>query len=817
MVYEGLKQEAVDKLALRYGKNVLPQKESDSGFLIFLRQFKSPLIYILLIAAIISIYAKEFFDVYLILAVVAVDVSMGFYQEFRAHKTFVALKNILQPTIIAIRNNQKTLINVQDLVPEDIVVLGSGDKIPADGELISGVNFLVNEAILTGEQEAVEKDKEKNKELFMGTVVLSGSGIMKVQKIGASTAIGKIGKSLSSIKQQETPIQKKLSNFAKNLILIIIGIALIIFIVGYFLQGRDPWEMLRTSIVLAVAATPEGLPIAVTMVMALGMSRILRKKGLVKRLISIETLGATTIICTDKTGTLTEGKMQVVKTDFVKEKYALMATVLDNDQRTNLEIALLNYAKKQNLPTKNLLDSFERIYQEPFNSVTKYSLSVNQVDNKNMAFMMGAPDIIINFCKLSPGQKQKILQQVAFWADEGLRVLGVAINKEIKDDFKNKKNYEFLGLIGIQDPLRSSVKNAIAEAQHAGVKTKIVTGDYLGTAISVAKELNLRVDAKNVMEGYALEKISNQDLAKIINDIDVFARVTPQQKLKIVEVLQAQNEIVAMTGDGVNDSPALKKADIGVVVGSDASEVAKETGDLILLDGNFKTILNAIEEGRLVFANLKKVIGYILSNSFAEIILIFSAMILDLPSPLTVVQILWTYLICDGPPDVLLSFEPKESYLMKTSPKVFQKEQFLDSYAKTLIVIISSIAGLSALVFFYYYYKTTNDINLARTVAFATIGAISLIYIFSFKSLKKSLFKTENFFANKYLIYGVIYGWVLLLSAIYLPILNKLLNTVPLKITYWIPVLSVGILVITIVELTKLFRNHKENGNMKTK
>lgn len=809
-MYNGLGQEKATELSTQYGKNILPQKETDSGFLIFLRQFRSPLIYILLIAAAISFYARELFDVYLIMAVVAVDVAMGFYQEFKAHKTFVALKNILQPTVIVVRDNEKKLINIADLVPGDIVILGSGDKIPADGELISGVNFLVNEAILTGEQEAVEKDKSKNKKLFMGTVVLSGSGVMKVIKIGAQTAIGKIGKSLSSIKQEETPIQKKLSNFARNLILIIIGIALIIFIVGYFFQGRDPWEMLRISIVLAVAATPEGLPIAVTMVMAIGMSRILRKKGLVKRLISIETLGATTIICTDKTGTLTEGKMQVVKTDFINNQDAFMAMVLDNDERTNLEVALLNYTKKQDSDCQKWIRNYERIYQEPFNSATKYSISVNIIDNTNIAFMMGAPDIIINFCKANSADKAQLASKVSDWANQGLRVLGIAINKNIQNNFEKKADYQFLGLVGIQDPLRSTVKNAILEAQNAGVKTKIVTGDYLGTAVSIAKELNLRTEQNNVIEGCVLEKMSETELQKRIIDIDVFARVTPQQKLKIVEVLQKQNEIVAMTGDGVNDSPALKRADIGVVVGSDASEVAKETGDLILLDGNFKTIVNAIEEGRLVFANLKKVISYILSNSFAEIILIFGSMIIDLPAPLTVVQILWTYLICDGPPDVLLSFEPKESYLMKTSPKVFQKEQFLDSYAKILIVIISSIAGLSALTFFWYYYKITNDINLARTVAFATIGAISLIYVFSFKSLKKSLFKTENFFANKYLIYGVIYGWILLLSAIYLPVLNRLLNTVPLKITYWIPVLSVGILVIIIVELTKLLRNHKE-------
>jgi Ca2+-transporting ATPase len=807
----GLDQNQVLILRRQYGRNVLPKKENNSAFFIFLQQFKSPLIYILLIAVIISLFTSEITDVYLIGFVILLNVAMGFYQEYSAQKTLKALQNIIKNVAIVIRNGDKREVNVEDLVPRDLVVLGSGDKIPADGKLIEGVNFLVNEAILTGEEEAVSKTIDsKTNNLFMGTTVLAGSGIMEVEKIGPSTQIGKIGKSLEEVKNENTPLQNKLNNFAKVLALIILAVAAIIFVVGVIFQGRGFLEMLRLSIVLAVAAIPEGLSIAVTIIMALGMRRILKKHGLVKRLISIETLGSTMVICTDKTGTLTEGKMQVVKADFKNEDEALKALVLDNDERTNLEIALLNYVKQKGLNQHNIHDTNKRIYQEPFNSAAKYSMSVNEKNNSKTAYLLGAPDIMINFCKLNQNEKKVILEQIADWSQEGLRMLGVALKKNNSlDKLKEKSDFTYLGLLAIRDPLRPHVQDSIAEAKEAGVITKIVTGDYLGTAINVAKQIGLRTGPENVIDGERLRQIPEHELEKRLKDIDVFARVTPEEKLKIIHALQKQDQVVAMTGDGVNDAPALKKAEIGVVVGEKASEVAKEVGDLILLDGNFKTIVSAIEEGRLVFSNIKKVIAYVLSNSFAEIILIFGAMIVGLPAPLAVVQILWVHLICDGPPDVMLSFEPEEKYLMREKPQTLIKEEILDSTVKILVFLISFITGLSALVFFWYTNKTTGNFSLSQTVAFATIGMVSLVYIFSFKSFRKSLFTTEHFFANKYLILSVIYGWVLLLSAIYVPALNKLLNTTPLGIRHWLMILPVGIILTILVEIAKIYTNKK--------
>lgn len=812
MFHSGLTSVQVAIQKEKFGENILPQKEKVSSFLIFINQFKSPIVYILIFAALVSLYFREYFDVILIVTVILLDVLMGFYQEHKAQKTLEALRNILEPTALVLRDSQRQEINVSEIVPGDLVFLGSGDKISADGELVEGTNVLVNEAILTGEEEACEKiASPKNNLLFMGTIVLAGSGVMQVKSIGMRTEMGKIGKSLEVIKEEKTPLQKQIDYFAKNLAWFVAIICLIIFVVGFIFQGRNVWDMFRTAIVLAVAAIPEGLPIAVTVVMAIGMHRILKKKGLVKRLISIETLGSTMVICTDKTGTLTEGKMEVEKTDFTDEENALLAITLDNDQRTNMEICLLNYAKTKKIDPIQITEKFPRILQEPFSSETKISYSINDINGKKTAFMLGAPEIVIKYCQLSKKAQEEILKKVHDWANNGLRIIAVSYkNTGTIKELQKKQKYHWLGLVGIRDPLRKGVREAVENAKNAGITTKIVTGDYLGTALKIASEIGLRTGKENVLEGAKLEKMSDIEFGKIIDDIDVFARITPNQKLKIVKVLQDKNEIVAMTGDGVNDAPALKKADIGVVVGKDASEVAKETGDLILLDGRFSTIIDAVEEGRLVFSNIKKVVAYMLSNSFAAIVLIFGAMILDLPAPLTVVQILWINLICDGPPDLVLSFEPNERHLMRERPGKSGKEEFLDKMSKSLIAVISSISGVSALGFFWFFFNRTGDISLSRTIAFVAIGIISLVYIFSFKSFKKSLFKTENFWQNKYLIWGVIYGWTLLLVAVYVPFFNKFLGTVPLSWTYWVLILGLGVFITMLVEFIKLFYHSRE-------
>lgn len=805
MLDKGLSEKQVLGLRKKCGENVIPFKEETTWLSILFSQLKSPLIYILIIVGLISLIIKEYFDASLIGFVIIINVLMGFFQEHNAKKTLTVLRKILKPKTMVIREGQRKEVEVKELVLGDLAVLGSGDRVPADGKLIEGAGLLVNEAILTGEEEAVTKnEKEGNNLLFMGTTVISGRGIIKVAKIGMETEMGKIGKSLAEIKEEKTPLQIKLEVFAKNLAIIVSLICIFIFILGVF-HKENPFEMLRMAVILSIAAIPEGLPIAITMILALGMRRILRRNGLVKTLLSIETLGSTSVVCTDKTGTLTEGKMKVIKTDFLDKDKALLALTLDNEQRSSLEVAIWEYVKnKKEFNPQEIFDQTKRIYEEPFDSEKKYSMTINELEGREVAFLMGAPEIIILFCQIPDKNKNKILEEIEKWADEGLRVLGVAFKE--RGDLKEKKDFSWLGLIGIADPTRKEAKEAILIAQRAGIKIKIATGDYRKTAERVANNLGFKLESKNILEGQELEVISEEELKKRINDIMLFTRVSPHQKQKIVKTLQERGEIVAMTGDGINDAPALKRANIGVAVGT-ASDVAKEAADLILLDNNFKTIVAACEEGRLIFSNIKKTVGYVLSNSFAEITLIFGAVLLDLPYPLTVVQILWIHLICDGLPDLTLAFEPKEKLLMAETPKNIKKEEILGGFTKFLILAVSLAAGILSLFLFWYLGIREGNLNLGRTIAFATIASVSLVYIFAYKNLKKPIIKTENFFQNKFMFLGVAYGFLLLFLAIYLPFLNKILGTIPLEPFYWLLIFAVILCITLMVELVKISSN----------
>lgn len=802
---KGLSEEKVFQLRKKFGENTLSVKEKTSWPSILLSQFKSPLIYILVLVSLISLFFREGINVILIGAVVILNVSMGFFQEYNAKKTLLAFRKILKPTTIVIRNGLRKKIESKELIPGDLVVLGSGDKVPADGQLVKGTNLLVSEAILTGEEEAVEKNlQEKSNFLFMGTVVVSGNGLMRVMTIGQETKIGQIGQSLAEIREEKTPLEIKLENFTKQLAKIVLAICLLLFLIGLGYQ-RNLWETLKIAIVISVAAIPEGLPIAMTVVLVLGMRRILKRNGLVKKLISVETLGSTSVICTDKTGTLTEGVMKVVKTEFIDQAKALVGLIAINNQKTNLEVCLWAYtSQKRDLIPKERLDSITRIFEEPFDSEKKYSLVISQVQGKEIGFVAGAPEVVLSFCQPSPQEKNKILKTLDSWANQGLKVFGIAVKET--GNLQEKKGYSWLGSVGLEDPLREGVKEAIVAAQEAGIKIKIVTGDFRKTAEKIALNLGFKLKPENILEGEELEAISEEKLKERIEDILLFTRVTPHQKLKIVKSLQEKGETVAMTGDGVNDAPALKRADIGVVLGS-GSDVAKEAGDLILLDNNFKTIVSACEEGRLIFSNLKKVVGYVLSNSFAGIILIFGAMLLNLATPLTVMQILWINLIIDGPPDILLSFEPKEKSLMAEKPKNLIQEEILSQAMKLLILVISFTTGIVSLLLFRHFLKTTGDLNLSRTIVFATLSTASLFYIFSFKNLKKIIFQTENFFQNKYLFLGLAYGLLLVMVAIYTPGLNRTLGMIPLRLSEWMLVLGTILMITFLIEIVKFLSN----------
>jgi len=630
---------------------------------------------------------------------------------------------------------------------------------------------------------------------------------MEVEKIGKETEFGKIGKALVEIEEEEeTPLQKKLKDLSKNLAILVLLICFLIFL-SQFLRDGGIYHAFKTSIVLAVAAIPEALPVIITVVLALGMKRILKKQGLIKTLLATEVLGSTSVICLDKTGTLTEGKMKVLKFEFENKDDALKVMLLNNEERTNLEVALFNFAKENfGEIAEKLLKEGKEIFEEPFDSAKKYSMSIWKIEGKKISFLTGAPEIVFDFCQIGEEKKKRYLKILDEWAEEGLRVLAFA--KKRKGRFERKKDFDFLGIVGISDPIRKEARELIKIAEKAGISVKIVTGDYRKTAERVAKSLGLEVRKENVMESEELERISKEELKERVDKIVLFTRVLPHQKRKIIDCLQEKGEVVAMTGDGVNDALALKEADIGIAVG-EATEVAKEAADLILLDSNFKTIILACEEGRLILSNVKKSVGYVLSNSFLEIAILFLAGILKFPPPLTIPQILYLHLICDGPPDLIFAFEPKEKDLMKRKPIDIKKEKILDHFLISLIFSITIFVSLISIFLFYNFGIKNENLKLANTLVFAILGAVDLIYVVSFKNLKTPLFKIKNFFENRFLFLAIFYGFLLLFLSIYFPPLQKILNLVPLKIYHWLIVFIVGILTTFLLEFLKLIFSKK--------
>ncbi len=802
MKISGLRQEEVLELRKIYGSNTIDSAEKVSGWTIFFQQFKNPLIYILLGVGAISLFFRDIFQFSLVLGVVFLNVTMGFFQEYNAQKALDALKRIIEPKANVIRDGSRKIIEAREIVPGDNIILSAGDKAPGDGIILESFNLLVDESILTGESEPVAKNLEDDKNIFAGTTILAGRAIIEINKIGCETQIGRIGKGLAEIDKGQTPLQKSLEDFSHNLLYLVIVVCIIIFIFAVF-YGTGILKALELSTVLAVAAIPEGLPVAITLLLALSMRRISRKNGLVRRLISIETLGVTSVICTDKTGTLTQGRMKVVKVDFVDEKLARMAMVLNNDRKNGIELALWEHiAADKSIKPEEIAEAVGRKFELGFDSERKYMVTAHSLEKKDIIFAKGAPEVIMEMCVDCTNGEDIWREKIHLWAEEGLRILAFAY--KYGEKYEEKANYHWLGLVGVEDPLREDASDALREAEKMGIKVKIVTGDHMATARNVAKRLNFSLQPHELMNGEELDKFGVSALAEKIRDIKIFARTTPSQKLKIIQALQQKGEIVAMTGDGVNDALALKKADIGVAIGS-GSDVAKEAGDLIILDNAFKTIVAACEEGRIVFQNLKKVVGYTLSNSFAEIFLILGAMLLNLPAPLTIAQILWIHFICDGPMDLLLGFEPMEKNLKKINPKILAREEILDNPMKLLIFGISFVTGILAFLMFWHFYRSGFDINYARTVAFCTLAVADLVYVFSFKSLKTSLIRTEKFFSNVYLFWGVASGLAMVCLALYFPPISGLLETKPIGILPWAAVGIVSIIDIFLVELMKSF------------
>jgi Ca2+-transporting ATPase len=817
--FTGLAAEEVLERRAQFGKNRLPSEKGVSAWAILFNQLKSPLVYIILAAAGISLALGEFGDFTIIMAVVVIDVILGFFQEYQAQRTYVALKGLLKPTTTVIRDGQRVEVEVWELVPGDLVVLNAGEKVPGDGELIEATKLSLDEAILTGESEPVNKHAISRVEeiplenasvhqsqVFMGTTVVTGRGILRITQTGIKTELGQIAASLSEHVEEETPLQVRLKAFSKVLTYIVVSLTLIILL-GGLIMGREFFDMLRTSIILAIAAVPEGLLIAVTMILVLGMRKILKRNGLVKKLLAVETLGSVTVICTDKTGTLTEGRMRVSCADLLDNERAWQTMVLCNNLEGPVDIALWEFAEKL-MPDspQELFDNSQRLAEELFTSETKYMITdvtSNIFQGKRYFFLKGAPEIVLAMCDVSVEQRERLLAQADEWAGEGLRLLGLACRSG--GVMENYSGYTWLGLLGMEDPVREGVLAAIRVAQHAGIQVKMITGDYRRTAERIASSVGLLQEGEQTLEGGQIAALTDEQLQEEVKKTAVFSRIRPQDKFRIIRALQGNGEVTAMIGDGVNDAPALKRANIGVVVGS-ATDVAKETADLILLDNNFRTIVAAIEEGRIIFANIRKVVAYTLSNSFAEVLTIFTAMMFRWPAPLAVAQILWIHLICDGPLDIVLGFEPMEKGVMDEKPRSL-KEPVLTHLALSLIGVISVTSTIFALALFGHYYQVHNNPVEGRSIVFASFAINSIVYIFAYRSMRQPIFRMNKLTANKPLIWAVVAGFLTISVAFLLPGLRGALGIVPLSLQEWLWVIGVAYALLVSVEIGKAISN----------
>lgn len=811
----GLSEHEVRAARQRFGENRLPAEKPTSILEIFINQVKSPLIYVIFIAAAVSLVMGEYGDFILIMVVVVVNVIMGFVQEYKAQRTYTALKSLLKPVTTVVRNGKRVEVEVWQIVPGDIVALRSGEKAPGDGMLVESTKISVDEAILTGESEPVSKHVGNTDQsvIYAGTTVLTGRGLMRVTSTGISTKLGEIAESLSQQKSEDTPLQVRLKAFSRLLTYIVIGLTLAILIVGLLL-GYEFFEMLRTSIILAIAAIPEGILIAVTVILALGMRKILKRNGLVKRLLAVETLGSVSVICTDKTGTLTEGRMQLTKASLANQKLAWQTMVLCNDLEGPVDIALWEYAEKK-IPKEakdefgspqELADSVRRLDEELFTSETKFMITsvIGKLPgDKRRYFLKGAPEIVLGMCDVDKKHSKQILLQIDEWADLGLRLLGLAF-REDGAAINCHKGYTWLGLVAMEDPVREGVVDAIKQAQLAGIKVKMITGDYRRTAEHIARNIGLMQDGQQTMEGTEIAALSDDQLRLRIENVAVFSRIHPQDKLRVVRALQSNNEITAMIGDGVNDAPALKRANIGVVV-NNATDLAKETADLILLDSNFATIVAAIEEGRVIFTNVRKVVAYTLSNSFAAVLTIFCAMMLGWPAPLAVAQILWINLICDGPSDIVLGFEPKEKGVMREKPRALTAS-VLPHLSLILIAMISGVSAIFALLLFGYF-NAQGDPARGQSIVFASFAINSMIYIFAYRSMRRSIIKSGSPFVNKYLIWAVFLGILTALVAFWIPGLRQTLGLVPLSLSEWGIVFGISFVLLFVVEVGKFVAN----------
>ena len=846
----GLSSSEVKKRREQYGENRLRAKKSKSNWERFAEQFKDVMILILLAAAAISFVVacvegdpEGFFEPLLILLIVVVNAIMGVMQESRAEKALEALKSMSAPHARVLRDKVESIIDASELVPGDIIRLEAGDFVPADARLLQSVSLKSEESALTGESVPAEKDAgacpkadapigDRSNMVFSGCSITYGTAVAVVTATGMDTEMGKIANLLEGADDGQTPLQKRLAQLGKYLGILALAACTIIFVVG-LANGLEVMEIFMTSVSLAVSAIPEGLPVIVTIVLSIGVQRMVKKNALIRRLPAVETLGSASVICSDKTGTLTQNRMTLVETYLDGETQANKletkpseevktllrlgtlccdgAVVFDGDKEQHIgdptETAIVLAAHKNGMPKESLAKQYPRLAELPFDSDRKRMTVVCRMDGKLIAIVKGGFDVMEPLCTSGNlSQARLVMEEMS---ERALRVLAVAY-KEIDKipDEKSMMTLEgdlhFCGLVGMIDPPRPEAKAAVARCRKAGIKPVMITGDHVVTASAIARELGIMREGDRALTGAQVDAMTDSELDEQVENIAVYARVSPENKIRIVKSWQRKGQVVAMTGDGVNDAPALKAADIGCAMGITGTDVAKGAADMTLTDDNFATIVDAVREGRGIYANIKKVVGYLLGTNIGEVITVFTAMMLWHKTPLLSMQLLWINLVTDSLPAIALGLEPHTKDVMNEKPRPMNEsiltKPFLMSIGTEGLVI-----GIMTMAAFMIGYGQSGSL-LASTMAFGTLCMSRLVHGFNCKAAKPVIF-TKRFFNNIYLIGAFLIGFALITAVMTIPALQGMFKVVTLNMSQLLTVYGLALLNLPVIQLLKWTRN----------
>ena len=870
----GLTKGEVDSRRNRDGPNKLDEQKKESVFIRFIKQFQDFMIIILLIAAVVSAVVSyfqgenDYIDSIIIIAIVVLNAIMGVVQEAKAEKSLEALKNMAAPVAKVKRDGRVITIKGTEVVQGDVVLLDAGNFVPADCRLITSHNLKIEESSLTGETVPITKDAnvllddktalgDTLNMAFANTIVVNGHAEAIVTDIGMNTKVGKIAKMIITNEAPETPIQKKLGEVGKSLGIGCLAICAFIFVIG-ILKKIEPIEMFMTSVGLAVAAIPEGLPAIVTIMLSIGVTRMAKKNSIIRKLPAVETLGSSSVICSDKTGTLTQNKMTVTKVMDVQGKsldmqkgfileLGTMCTDVEDDVGEATELAIVNAAKERGAYKERLYQKFVRINDIPFDSNRKMMSTIHKINSSNrirdsngenelleskktkaisniqekfIVITKGAPDVLLKRCskyflngevrQMNNSILQKIEKINAQMADDALRVIAVSYAELPRlpnniDSESIEQNLTFVGLIGMIDPPREGVQEAVATCRKAGIKTVMITGDHIATAKAIAKELGILKKQDLAITGKELDEIPQNVLEKTISKYSVFARVSPEHKVRIVDAFQKTGAVVAMTGDGVNDAPALKKADIGIAMGKNGTDVAKNASDMILTDDNFVTIVEAVKQGRNIFENIKKAVHFLIATNIGEIVTIFIGLLLGMKAPLLAIQLLWINLVTDSLPAIAIGLEPPDKDIMNKKPRDSKNGLFADGLWGKIFVEGTMLGMLT--LFTFSIGNNLYGVEVGRSMAFVSLGMLELVHSFNVKS-EESIFKV-GLFENKYLIGAFILGTILQVVVVTVPMFAEVFKLVPLNSTQWIYTIAISVLPLVIIEVQKKFNEIK--------